>query len=85
MMTKREYLATVSERISCEADEVAEWGAYVGSMRLLEASWAYFERMAEVYRVNAPTAALYIQECRPGAEGLRQAVEATGFKRRVIG
>ena len=73
MMTKREYLALNEHRISCEADAVGLWDAYRGSARLLEGCWGYFERMAVVYNTDAPTAALYIQECRPGREGLERA------------
>lgn len=82
MLNKREYLATVQDRISCEADEVAEWGAYAGSMRLLEACWSYFEGRAKVYNVDPATAGVYVLNCKPGREGLEQAMTATGFDRR---
>jgi len=85
-MKKREYLSLMADRISCEADGEALWDAYKGSMALERACVAYFERRAEAWGVDTPTAGSYILNCKPGADGMARAVEATGFRRegRVI-
>lgn len=80
-MKKREYLSLMADRISCEADGEALWDAYKGSTALEAAYMAYFERRAEVWGVDAPTAGVYILNCKPGADGMARAVEATGFRR----
>lgn len=44
MLSKKEYLATIRDRISCDADGEREYDAYRGSLLLLQACWALYER-----------------------------------------
>lgn len=83
MMTKPEYLETMRDQISCEADAVALWDAYSGSQRLADACWGLFDRVATNLRLDRHTAATYTLYCRPGEEGIQKAMNATGLKRLV--
>lgn len=60
MLSKKEYLATIRDRISCDADSEREWDAYRGSLLLLQACWALYERKGRHLHVAPEVAALVL-------------------------
>lgn len=61
MLSKKEYLSTIRDRISCDADGEREFDAYRGSLLLLQACWALYERKGRHLHV-APEVAGYMLE-----------------------
>jgi len=81
LLTRKEYLASISERITCEADEASYFDAYNGSHNLAVATWALYERRGRAMGVPAEVAGYMLMN----GVGSTEACAVFGVKKRMIG
>jgi len=68
LLTRKEYLASISERITCDADEASYYDAYNGSHNLAVATWGLYERRGKAMGVPPEVAGYMMQNGVGSAE-----------------
>jgi len=81
MLSKKAYLATVADRITCEADEISLFDAYQGSALLSQLTWELYERRGKAMGVPAQVAGYMLMN----GVGSAEACAVFGVKKRMIG
>jgi len=80
MLSKKAYLATVQDRITCEADGEMLWDSYAGSLALLQATWDLYASRGKSWGVPPAVAGYVLQN----GVGLAVACEVFGVRSRVV-
>jgi len=84
LLGKKAYLATIRDRVSCDADGEREYDAYRGSAMLLDACRVVFRKCADRYGVDEVTAGAYLLNAINDPDGMAKAKATTGWKRPAV-